>query len=351
MKKNLFVMHTQYNLILACGLTLTDFSKDENDLILFTDFALMDDMKNRLEKIFNRIIYLSGSFPKTNENYLKKIKRYPDIMKKLDNFIIKSYDNTFIVDDICIPEMYIMKQVYKNNKNSKFIWLEDGGIAYFSNNVKSGGLASNTFTMTLRKYIFKYLFGLGRFYDYKNYMGSHYMLDTVYSTFPKQLKSEYKGKKIYEISKNAFMEGLNSIYPTSPITIKGKSLIVIMDMLSIYEDVEKISTILRNVLEKYKECGYSIYYKYHPRELNKLAILHSYIELDRNQAMESLYSGIKAKEESIIIGIKSTGLQTASKLGFKVVSLIKYLEPDEKEVSVFYHNIGIDTPSAGLTSL
>ena len=73
----------------------------------------------------------------------------------IKQFITENYDKMFVVDDMCIPEMYCMKLAYGINDNIEFSWLEDGGIAYFDNNVKSGGLSSNSFTKGIRKIFFK----------------------------------------------------------------------------------------------------------------------------------------------------------------------------------------------------
>lgn len=47
---NLFVLHTQYNLILAIGLCKTELKNDTNDLILFEDFKITERYKEVLIK-------------------------------------------------------------------------------------------------------------------------------------------------------------------------------------------------------------------------------------------------------------------------------------------------------------
>ena len=61
--KNLFVCHTQANLILASGLALGRFKDDENLLILFVDFGLKDELKERLDKTFAHTLYLQSIYP------------------------------------------------------------------------------------------------------------------------------------------------------------------------------------------------------------------------------------------------------------------------------------------------
>ena len=59
---NLFVLHTQYNLMLAIGLCKTEFENDKNDLILFEDFKIKDKFKSKLITLFNTV----QNTPKSN---------------------------------------------------------------------------------------------------------------------------------------------------------------------------------------------------------------------------------------------------------------------------------------------
>ena len=63
--KNLFVCHTQANLILASSLALGRFKDDENLLILFVDFGLKDELKDRLDKTFAHTLYLQSIYPQS----------------------------------------------------------------------------------------------------------------------------------------------------------------------------------------------------------------------------------------------------------------------------------------------
>ena len=52
MSKNLFICHTQAQLILASGLALGRFKDDENLLMLFVDFGIKDELKGELPIAF-----------------------------------------------------------------------------------------------------------------------------------------------------------------------------------------------------------------------------------------------------------------------------------------------------------
>lgn len=139
--KNLFVVHTQYNLILACGLAKTDFSKDMCDLILFQDFKPSEDTERRFRSCMRSVLILEGNWKKKNLSSKQKADKIKHDCKSISDFVgDTSYDRVFIVDDMCIPEMYVLKVTHKRNRAIQMAWLEDGSNAYFDNGVVSGGM-------------------------------------------------------------------------------------------------------------------------------------------------------------------------------------------------------------------
>jgi hypothetical protein len=345
MKKNLFVLHTQYNLILATGLINTEFSDCQNDIILFKDFALTNELKKKIEQNYTDSIFLSGSYPKSNDKYIKKFSRYIKIQKELRRFMHKEYDNIFLVDDVCIPEMYIMKLAKRQNSLVKFSWLDDGTIAYFSNNVDPGGLSKNSFLKNIRKVIFKHLLRLKEFYHLDSCFGTHPLIKKLYVMFPLHVREELKNKETQEIKKISFEVGLQSIFSAYNKIIPQKSVIIILDMLSVYKDLAIVINNLMKLSLTFANMGYKVYYKYHPRETEELVGFNEkFEELDKSIAIESIYASIN-HSEVIVVGIKSTGLQTAQKLGYKTFSLIKMVENTESPILPFYEDIGIIQPT------
>ena len=73
--KNLFVMHTQYNLILSAAIA-SRFKDAENTLVLFSEFALNDEMKTALQKVFSRVIVVREGFnaPKSALDEIREIR-------------------------------------------------------------------------------------------------------------------------------------------------------------------------------------------------------------------------------------------------------------------------------------
>ena len=176
---NLFVCHSQANLLLAVSLSVGRFSSNTNDLILFQDFAMRDELKAVLQTCFSRVLFRSGTYPAIQKSWKEKIKRYPKDLKAIKVFIGKTmYDKVFEVCDDCIPEIYILKKTNRNNACVEQIWLEDGSYPYFRNTIDLSGFSSNSFTRWVRKCLLKYICAFGRFYDFRGmYMGANYLLN------------------------------------------------------------------------------------------------------------------------------------------------------------------------------
>lgn len=341
---NLFVCHSQANLLLAVSLSVGRFSADANDLVLFQDFAMRDELKAVLQTCFSRVLFRSGTYPAIQKSWKEKMKRYPNDLKAINLFVLGvKYDKVFEVCDDCIPEIYILKQTYRNNACVEQIWLEDGSYPYFRNTVDLSGFSSNSFTRWVRKFLLKYICGFGCFYDFRGmYMGSNHLLKTIYLTFPGHQRKEYEGKTVEGITDLEFKHGLTIMYPPKLAnTLDDKSCLIVMDKLDVYKDLSLVEKIVSAVVSEQEELGRKVYYKYHPREESSLDALSSCHELSRFTGVENYYSA-NINKDLLIVGIKSTGLQNAKKLGFKVVSIAPLVNEADPNVLSFYSKIGIE---------
>lgn len=340
--KNLFVIHTQYNLILSEAVIEESLSEDENHLIIFKDFNIDTRMIETLKKQFKTVRIYTGSLSKEDQRWRSKIVRYPKLNRifKSDDIV---YDRVFIVEDTTISEQYIMRHSYKKNKNVYFSCIGDGGYAYFNpDGVAKTGLARHGYTMLLRKLIFKYLFALGRFYTAAWCFGTSPLLETCYEMYPEYLREELQGKKKHEIKGVYLRKAVKNIYSYLPeVNINENSLIIMLDKLVVYEDIELFSKVIGEVTAKAKAEGRTVYYKYHPAEKNTYDKLAAATEIDRNIPAEYVFAEAGGKE-CAVVGIMTTALQTAAKMGLQVTSYIESFNPDRKDVIELYKKIGID---------
>lgn len=339
---NLFVLHTQYNLMLAIGLCKTEFENDKNDLILFEDFKIKDKFKSKLITLFNTVQIMQGNYGEIALSSKQKLKKINRDIRELSDSVNGKYERVFIVDDMCIQEMFCLKLVGSKNANAEMFWLEDGAVAYFDNCEISTGMGATKFTRWVRKTYFKSIYRLGKYYDLGLCMGSHKMLKGVWLTFPNVARWEYNEKKHYLISDRAFKIGMRNLFgEISMDMIASNSIIIVMDLISVYgENLTKVKEFINIIIEEAKNKKRKIYYKYHPREMEHLNVLRDCVELDKTIALESFLINTSAKNKSVI-GFKSTALQTAKKIGYETISYIKQLEPDNTQISNFYESIGI----------
>ena len=78
----LFVCHTQYNLILAVGL-----SSSADDMILFIDFNLTEKLRSKLEGHFKNCLFLAGNYPKKKLTSMDKLKKIEADNRQINRFI------------------------------------------------------------------------------------------------------------------------------------------------------------------------------------------------------------------------------------------------------------------------
>ena len=342
--RNLYVCHTQAHLILSCGLALGRFQDAENHLILFKDFLLNDDMRARLDNVFTKTLYLQGIYPQELNTFKEKMKVYPANDRNMKNLMKVPYDKVFTVCDTIYPEQKCMKLAYQLNNRVEFCWIEDGIISYFQNIESRGGLERTALLRLIRKVYFKYLKGLGSFYnrDFDEFGGSIYNR-TVYSLSPDAVRQPYKSERsIVGIMDDEYLKGLKAMYATCSLPIKEGDIILLMDKFQTYSNPEKVKDCVKKFIKQNQEAGKKIYCKFHPRETETWDIFDGCETLDNTVGAESMYLSLSGNAKTIsVVGIKSAGIMSAQKLGFKTISLFPACGEDNKDLINFFGSIGI----------
>lgn len=340
--RNLFVVHSQNNLILASGLANNDFKSDINDLILFRDFKPSENLDIRIKKCFSSVKIIEGIWDKPRGSIKDKLKRSDADCKEIKIFVSKTkYHRLFIVDDACVQEMFLMKLTHKNNPGIEMAWLEDGAYPYFTNDVPADGLGATPLRRLIRRIAVTVRYGLYGYYDLHRCMGIHKLLKKVYLTYPKYAREEYGGQERIEISDQTFNTGMNILYVGDIYEFESGSILIALDKLDVYgEKLREVDKLITQLVEKAHRENRKVYYKYHPRENDRLPALSNEVELNRSVALEG-YLVNSTTRDMTVIGIKSTSLQTAKKMGYNVCSYIQLLEPENIAVLNFYNNIEI----------
>ena len=345
--RNLFVCHTQAQLTLACGLALGRFNNDNNEVIIYRDFALSDDMESRIRQVFLRVLLLQGIYPSEYNTYKAKLLFYPKGLRHIRNFIRDKYDHVFVTCDTVLITQKIMKYVWRKNHSVQYSWIEDGILAYYHDTENRQGLDRNAFTRLIREILFKYVCGVGRFYDRVFYgMGGASCIEDSYVLLPNYTREPYHSTRpLVKISSYEYHLGLKSLYPFSNIGLEKHSIILVLDLLSRYQFPKIVRNALGNYIQGWTSSGYVVYCKFLPRETETWDIFNSCVSLESTQGVEGLYMSLLDCRESIqIVGVKSTGLMTAKLLGFEVTSLFRITQESNENLLSFYQAIGINVP-------
>lgn len=343
--KNLFICHTQANLILASGLALGRFKDDENLLILFVDFGLKEKLKKRLDKTFAHTLYLQSIYPAEMNTAKAKLKWYPQDWKLIKQFLTEPVDRAFAVCDWLLLVQKTLQRCYKLNKVTVMAWLEDGVSACCSASDIHNGMDKCSFTMAIRRFLFRDLVGVGKFYDRDfSFMGGLSCLKQVYTCNPDAVREPYRSQKqLVGITDEEYLAGLSAMYPKSKLDVQPNSVILVVDKLDRYAFPDKVSASLNAFISKCKEEGKTVICKFHPRETEVWDIFNGCPTMDKSVGIESAYVSLADIKDSITIaGIKSAGLMSAKKVGYNTVSLFPSCGEENENLVKFYEKLGIE---------
>jgi len=343
--RNLFICHTQAQLILASGLSLGRFKDDNNDLILFVDFELKDNLRTRLKDTFDKVLFLQSIYPVEYNTIKAKIKWYPRDWALIKGFLTEPFDRAFAVCDWLLLVQKTLQLVFKANEQVELAWLEDGITAYYKDSDIHKGMDRYSITMALRRFVARDLLGVGSFYDRDfSEMGGLKPLKKAYTCYPSAVREPYKSNRtLVEITDEEFSLGLLSMYPKTQIDVSPNSVILVIDKLDRYAHPEMVKSSLRSFINQCRTEGKNIVCKFHPRETQTWDIFDGCRELDRSVGIESTYVSLREIKDSITIaGIKSTGLMNAKKMGFNTISLFLRSGEENENLVAFYKCLGID---------
>lgn len=343
--KNLFICHTQAHLILASGLVSGRFSEDENFLILFVDFAIKDELKSRLNRTFSRTLYLQSIYPSEFNTVKSKLKWYPRDWRLIKDFLTAPIDRVFAVCDWLLLVQKTLQLAHRLNQDTEMAWLEDGISAYYSDSNIHRGMDRYKITLAFRSFLFRYILGVGKFYDrdFDNSGGLH-CIKQVYTCIPEAVREPYRSKRqLIGISNSEYLKGLSAIYPKSNLNILPNSVILVVDKLDRYAFPDKARVALSRFIDECKENGKTVVCKFHPRETEIWDIFKDCRLIDQSVGIESAYVSLADIKDSITVaGIKSTGLMSAKKLGYKTISLFNSCGENNPELERFFARIGVE---------
>lgn len=344
MMKNLFIMHTQYNLILACGIANERFKDCQNELVLYAEFKLSDALKKNLEKNFSKVYYITESFiPPANpfKDDLLLIKH----LKKSSVFLKNKYDNVFLSQE----RPYDTYVVSKLKKHSDFKLCSVEEDVYYSVNNKLNTNPPKKIKKSalgkVRDILKRGLLGKNKYYQDIYFYGMNTNYDENNVLFPDSIRCEMQKEKLCEVKKAELEMGINLLYNdvTLDIPESEKYILFYFDLTDRYKNPHKIKEIVEYLLDMCINNKMCFMYKYHPRETEGFEFLkqsEAVFEIPATIPSEKVAASLLGKDV-LVAGNLTTALWVSKKLGYDVVSAAGIENEENKAAAKALTSMGI----------
>ena len=346
MTKNLFNMHTQYNLILSVGI-LSRYDNAHNTLVLFPEFKLTSRMLKSLSKIYDRVIVIREDFvpQKSAMEEIKQTRFYLNL-KSVKNIKNEKFDNIFMSQERPF-DLILCRRYRKNNKSVKCYHIEEDAYYSIQEKYNEPDFSFKLTTLTkMKRTLFALL--LGYPYSYKEViycygMSSEY--DGANLLFPHVARRELQGKELLEVTRAELIYGIETLYREQRfgLPLSEKYTVFFFDLISRYKQPEIIKIIVKKIVEDSKMAGRAVLLKYHPRETEKFDDIVGGVEVPSDIPAEKILLDLLNKDV-MVFGNATTCCIVAAKLGFNVCSVCKIESPNNKKMHEIMNTIGVFCP-------
>lgn len=340
--RNLFIMHTQYNLILSAAV-LSKCKDAHNTLVLYSEFALNEDMRAVLSKVFDRVLVVRDHFCPLPAP-LEEIRQIRKDVKKVKCIKNEHFDNIYMSQER-IFDMILCARAKKVNPAAKCYNIEED--AYYSIDEKLND-PNFEYRLTARQKRRRFLYALllaGYPYDYKDLhycYGMSRQYDGVCLQFPALARRELQGKELIEIDADQLATGIQSIYSDKKTEVPAtdKYTVFFFDLMNRYKDAEQVKTTVKQIIDASKAAGRTVLLKYHPRETDKLPEMDDCFEISHIIPAEKVLYDLK-DTDTVVMGNATTSCIVAAKLGFRVISICKTQFPTNKKIHTAMESMGV----------
>ncbi len=340
--KNLFIMHTQYNLILAAA-TLSRYKDAENTLVLYSEFALADDMRAALSKVFDRVIIVRDAFY-TPKSALDEIREIRKCMKAVRLLKHERFDHVYMSQER-IFDLILCARARKNNPNLHCVHIEED--VYYSINEKFNAVdyvPHESFRSRRRKFLYALLLAG---YPYR-FRETHYCygMSSEYThanlLFPGLARREVANKQLSEITKEELFFGIDALYSQKQTSYPQaeRYTLFFFDLMNRYNNPENVKHMVTEIIKRSQEEGRTVLFKYHPRETEKIEGICGAVELPHLIPAEKVLFDLKDRDV-IVVGNATTSCVVAAKIGFSVLSICKLEFPKNHLMHKIMEKMGI----------
>ena len=315
---NLFVLHTQYNLILGSGIALS-MQDDDNILVLYAEFPVSDAILINLKMVFSEVMVVRDHFEKDKSriNEAREIRSY---LKKTKHLEKLAFDRVFLSQERRFDTLLAYR--CSKNKIPEFISIEEDAYYSINSSIKA---PRKTWKTRMGDALRLLICGKNPYFNCSiPFYGSNEMYSSAYLLFPNIARLEFQSKQLCEVTPDMLYRGIEAVYSdkTAEYPQGSKYLLLFFDLMDRYRDKEKIRDLIRTAVSTAIEKGYTVLAKYHPRETEKFSDLTGITEIDQVIPGEKVLADLKNKSITVL-GNATTVCTVAAKLKQRVFSVAK----------------------------
>lgn len=340
---NLFIMHTQYNILLALASIEKDFKGDDNDLIVLAEFPLKDEFIKKIKVFFQNVYVAQAQYDNSNGffklfHFFSKYYRCRYVCCKFYDRVITSQDQYF--------DTLLVSKIMKKNKKIKWFSVEEDAYYSLGISLQPEKKVKKIIKSIYYNYLLSFLFGKNTMYEMQPCYGANHAIERLYLTYPEFVRNELKDKTKAKIEFTDIQFAVKQLYTNNitdrnEMTLKNRSILFLGDLSERYRNYFKIKEIVSFLSDFCKDSNWHLYIKYHPRETNKFSLPFAEKEISPTIPAEALLSE-NINKQIIVIGNQSTAVFLAKKLGYKTISIARLENPSMIDAStIFYQKIGI----------
>ena len=349
--RNLFILHTQYNIILGTGLVLSRYNDCQNDLVLYSEFTLSDSYKRNLEEIYDHVLYIREKYEQLPKGLLNSERHLYQEFKTYKSSALANYvyDQIIISQDRAL-ERLITGYCKKNNQKCIGSVIEEG--VYYSLDPKKNAPDYNPGWHSKRPYFLRKLIYGNTYYTEerlahnKNY---NTFWNRLYVIFPNCVRASLAKRKQCCIEVNEILLGINSLYGNihTDIIDSRKYVLFFFDLMERYRNLAAIKSIVEKIVNKSKEEGATVLLKYHPRETNQIQFgqQKGIIVIPSIIPAEKLLCDLHGKDVTVF-GNATTSIIVAQKFGFKTISIAGIEGSNNIYMINKFKEMGIEVPAS-----
>lgn len=340
--RNLFLMHTQYNILSALTIANQEYASDENDLAISAEFNVTEEYLYLLKNEFRNVWILQSKFDSTGASHRAGV--FADKYKKAKEMLKVKYDRIITAQEQYFDTLLVTKL---HQRNPQLVWQSVEEDAYYS--ITSGRVLRSSLIRRAAKWFYYAAFlpaayGENAYYEKIPCYGANRGIQTLFLTFPVEAREELNSKEKKEVLSEYLVYAVQKLYAQNQeeCILQEKSVVFFSDLISRYVDSEMIYQAVQTLFDKYRRLGYHPYIKYHPRETQPWPFGQDVAILPSHLPAELILAQNKGRQ-LISVGNTSTAIILSRKFGYKTYSLVRKSSQMLNENAIaFFEKIGIE---------